>query len=367
MAMKHDTDVNALAITQGGLVRDAAVTYCQSDVRRGYSWLGHGGRGVTEVSILHPEYRVGDADWNRSHRSWPLNRFVRSEFELSQLVSAYAGERLLCYGINPRPSPWPREHGHRSAKEHDIETGQSLVLDLDLEGTPSAARLAGVTRFLDTADDYWHSLGIRKPVRAFSGGRGYHLLFAYPPVVTAAVPDLRERHRLFRSRFVAATKPELSKLELRVDAGTLNLRAMVKVYGTGKPGGGLSRFYGRERVEDQSLRDHLLGLYVPQRSVGNGVIVRRVGDTLPSWFAQRLQDDPLLCALWGGRGKTSGDTSNSGYDFSIIARLAAQGYRDPDDLATILHLRPIGLAERERKGRSYVERSVAIALRRVSH
>src|SRR5688572_24679858 len=119
-----------------------------SDVMRGYDWLGQT-TGVTEVCMLHPDYRRADPARNRAHRSWPITTYITTSTELLHLVRQYAGERLLCYGINPRPQILTRPDGRlRSARQDDITTVQNLVLDLDLEGAPTPSRLAALTRFL---------------------------------------------------------------------------------------------------------------------------------------------------------------------------------------------------------------------------
>src|SRR5579872_2392752 len=59
---------------------------------------------------------------------------------------------------------------------------------------------------------------------------------------------------------------------------TQDLRRMVRCYGTGKPGVGVvSRFYGRERVEDAALRDYLLGLRVSSGRPMAGAVRVNVG------------------------------------------------------------------------------------------
>jgi hypothetical protein len=217
--------------------------YSSLEVIRGYEWLGHK-TGTTEVSILHPEYHAGDKDWNRAHQAWPLTHYLTSIHDLIALVRQHAGERLVCYGLNPRPGILRRPDGRlRSAKEPDITISQSLLLDLDLEGTPSPERLRSLVRFLSTADEYFASLGLHRPVRAATG-RGSHLLFAYPPILVDQYPDVRERLRTFKQEFSKAHRQDLARLEARVDS-TQDLRRMVRVYGTSKPGIGIiSRFYG---------------------------------------------------------------------------------------------------------------------------
>src|SRR2546425_31468 len=74
------------------------------------------------------------------------------------------------------------------------------------------------------------------------------------------------------------------------------------------------------------------------------------------------------CLPWrqGGLARTPSvtDQSNSGYDYSIAAYLAAHGIMDYAALATIIALRPTGAKERAVKGVQYVLRTVTNALAR---
>jgi len=334
--------------------------YLLNDVKRSYAWLGHGGRGVTEVAALHPDYRPGDRSWNRSRRAWPLTFYVSSAAALVQLVRQYAGDRMLCYGLNLRPGVLRWSDGRlRSATETDIVVAQNLLLDLDLLGSVSPSRLVALTRFLDVADEYFLDLGLRRPVRAFSGNRESHLLFAFPPLPVVDARDVTARYRQFKDLFVETHRQALDGIESRVDGSTL--RGMAKVYGTRKPGRGLSRFFGGARVEDAALREYLLGLSVTTVRRSTERVPVTVGTELPAWFAGLLSLDVRLRDLWEGRGKT-GDCSNSGYDFSVARYLAGRGYRDASDLGTILSLRPMGFAEHCAKGVSYLERTIGRAL-----
>jgi hypothetical protein len=260
---------------------------------------------------------------------------------------------MLCYGINPRPMMLRRPDGRvRSARDTDIAITQNLLLDIDLLDTVTPARLAALVRFLRLADKYFHDLGLQRPVRAATG-RGSHLLLGYPPILTTEHPDVADRLRDFKARFAAAHRQDLARLEARVDGSTLSLRAMARVYGTPKPGrAGVSRFYGRERVDDAELRDYLLRLDVQQRAPPDDRPVT-VADHLPDWFTHLLATDAVVRSLWRGRGKPAGtDQTSSGYDFSLVRSLAQRGYTDPDVLGTIMSLRPRGWPSVRRKERA---------------
>jgi len=269
---------------------------------------------------------------------------------------------MICYGLNPRPRVLRRQDGRvRSAKEIDIAVSMNLLIDIDLEGAVSPSRLSALKGFLLEADEYFTSLGLLRPFRAATG-RGSHLLFAYPPILVSEVLDVRERLRSFKDGFVRAVRDQLSRLEARVDS-TQDLRRMVRVYGTSKPDVGVvSKFYGKERVEDVALREYLLRLTVAAFRSVRAVPVM-VADHLPGWFAGLLVTDDRLRSLYEGNGKAAvTDCSVSGYDFSVVRHLVRLGFRDPNELGTILSLRPVGFAERCTKGPAYVERTVGRAL-----
>lgn len=146
---------------------------------------------------------------------------------------------------------------------------------------------------------------------------------------------------------------------------------MVRIYGTAKPKLGiLSEFYGGHRNEDERLLDYLLELEIAKephlRGAGTqGQTNLNVARELPEWFARLLETNADVRALWSGQGKPDGtDTSGSGFDYSLTRRLLGLGYRNFDDLATILVLRPGGSVQTHGKGDLYVRRTIANALLR---
>ena len=145
---------------------------------------------------------------------------------------------------------------------------------------------------------------------------------------------------------------------------------MVKIYGTAKPGGRLSRFYGQQRVEDSALSEHLLTLTVSEAQARHqgpagkgGNFELQPGEELPEWLPRLLEQDRELNELWQGKGKpATADTSRSGFDYSVARRLLRLGYHDIDDLATVLALRPEGSVRSSGKGPEYLKRTIAAAL-----
>lgn len=335
-------------------------SYVVGDVIRSYRWLGHDS-GYTELNALHPEYRPGDRAWNKEHHAYPVIAYLRSEQELLRFVAEYAHDHMVCYGLNPRPAVRRNSRGQvYSARETDISVSQNLVLDPDLQGTVTDARLRTTEELLTSVDAFFQDHGWLVPVRATTG-RGYHLLCAYPPITIRECADLSARLREFRNEVVQEHQRMIDRLELVVDR-THDLRRLVRVYGTAKPTIGInSQFFGSERIEDHRLRDHLLQLKpAVVRPSTTGLRVHASG-ALPSWFTELLSTDREISALWHGTGKPTGtDQSSSGYDYTLVRTLSTRGYKNPDDLATILSHRPTSSAQR--KGLAYLTRTIHNAL-----
>ncbi|MDX2154037.1 MAG: hypothetical protein SFV54_25075 [Bryobacteraceae bacterium] len=338
------------------------MTYSRHDIIRSHHWLTHT-PGYTEVTILHPQYHAGDHAWNQQHQAWPITRYVQRTRDLLHLVHEHTGERMICYGLNPRPAVLRHEDGRiRSAKEPDINLSQTLLIDIDLQGTVTPARLDDLRRFLNRADEYVTSKRLQRPTRARTS-RGSHLLFPFKPITVAEHPTIRDQLRTFKEEFLQENHLDLSGLEARVD-NTQDLRRMTRVYGTTKPGNTIiSRFYGNyERTPDPALREYLLRLPSKQRKASAPLPSITIGDLLPAGFEDRPHTDTILNELWHSRGKPPGtDRSDSGYDYTIAKYLAQSGDLRPDDIATIIALRPTGASERARKGVDYVRRTVKAA------
>ena len=86
------------------------------------------------------------------------------------------------------------------------------------------------------------------------------------------------------------------------------------------------------------------------------------GGELPELFRNLLKQDEKLRNLWQGHGKLNGDTSRTGYDYSIARRLLVLGYRDIDNLATVLAVRPDGAVKQAGKDEIYIRRTIASAI-----
>ncbi len=68
-------------------------------------------------------------------------------------------------------------------------------------------------------------------------------------------------------------------------------------------------------------------------------------------------------ALWEGYGKTDNtDSSNSGYDFSLVKLLLSYGFKNVDELATVLAHRPNGVVQTKNKDERYLQHTIANAI-----
>ena len=316
---------------------------------------------------MHPGYRPGKefSASNAREGTFPRVEYVGSAGALGRFVDRFAGDRFVCASLNPRGEAFRNDQGYpRSARESEVAVSQNLLFDFDFETERvSHAQLGGLQAFLKRADEYFLDQGMRAPVKAYTGG-GYHLLFAYAAVRVGECPDIRARLEVFREGFAAAFQQELGALEVKLDR-TQDLRRMVRVYGTAKPGVGIvSKFFGERRVEDARLREYVLSLLVPDRAAGAaGGLGLRVGTELPAWFSVLVEEDEEVRQLWRGTDKPEHlDTSASGYDQSLMRRLLRLGYTDVAELATVLALRPGGSAVKHGKGESYIRRTIAAAL-----
>jgi hypothetical protein len=211
---------------------------------------------------------------------------------------------------------------------------------------------------LDDIDFYLKKLKITPPVWAFPGN-GYHLLFALPPVAVNEFPDIKEKLNLFRQEIQYEFSDAVKRVRARMD-NTMDLSRVAKIYGTKKPHGRYcSLFFGKDRIEDKPLLEYLMSIAPKERFVGSIPLL----DELPESFRQLLSSDEKIQKLWDGVGKSDGDTSNSGYDWSLVKECIQKGIPDFVVLATILKLRPEGAVKRSGKGDSYVRLTIATAIK----
>ena len=271
---------------------------------------------------------------------YPRIAYARTVNDVARFAGRYEGRHTVCYSLNPRPRVFKNARGFpRSACESDIETAQNVLFDFGFDDLATEKGVQALEALLSRSDEYFRDQRLQPPARAFSGA-GYHLLFALPELSVAHHPELRRQLTTFRNNYASNFKHELRRLGVRLD-NTQDLRRVVKIYGTAKPGGAVSRFYGGHRVEDPRLAEYILSL--PVMTSGRGIRLNP-GSTLPPWFPSLLSLDERLSRLWEGRGKPVGtDQSRSGLDYSVVRRLLWLGYRDPSVPIMVRHFFPAKL------------------------
>jgi len=340
-----------------------AKNYILKDIIQSYKWLGHHPH-FTELNAFHPDYKPGKENFelNKKNKTFPFVWDVNSEKGVIYFVEKNSPERMNCISLNPRPKFLKNQNGYaRSALENEIEIAQNMVFDFDfINKKTSKHQIADFELLLEKADQYFQDLGLYVPVRAFTGN-GYHLLFAFPEIKVNEFPDLANKQKYFTKQFRQEFQPDLDNLESKLDS-TQDLRRVVKIYGTSKPNVGKgSRFYGGERKEDEALKNYLINLKIPETGLEGKLL--NLGHDLPQWFKSLLIRDSKLQSLWSGEGKPEGqDFSRSGYDYSVIKYLLGMGYKNIDELATILALRPNGGVKGSGKSEQYLRHTIANAL-----
>jgi hypothetical protein len=291
--------------------------------------------------------------------AFPRVAYVSGESQLLGFVRRFHPSRMVCCSLNWREEPRVGRHGFAVAsREDEVLVSRSLLLDFDVVGVSLPSRVAALERFVRRGVvDYFRDHGFVDPSLACSGG-GFHVLAAYPPVHVAQFPDVRDRLRAFRDEVAREFRGELSRLEVALDR-TQDLRRMVKLYGTAKVGGEVSRFFGGARVPDPRLREYVLSRRASASGAG-GVRLELGG--APSWLAGLLERDVELASLWRGEKPVGTDASQSGLDYSVARRLLRLGRTDVAEVACALAARP-GSRALER-GEAYVRRTIGAALQR---
>ncbi len=352
-----------ISISILSFVMAMAESYRLDDVVNSHRWLGHD-NAYTELLAVHPEYKPGKENyqWNYEHRTFPKVAYARNEKGVAEFVRKHHKHFMVCYGLNPRERILTNERGYaRSSLENEMAVSKNLLFDFDFKHKDvPKEQFADFEVFLEKASEYFRDHGLNPPEKAFTGN-GYHALFAYPEINVEECPDISQRLKRFSEKFSGEYARDLRSLEVKMDH-VYDLRRMVKIYGTAKPDIGIvSRFYGGERKEDEALRKFLLGMKMPEPSMNSYVF--SIGNELPPLFRKMLQQDARLRRLWDGEGKQDGyDQSASGYDFSLVKKLLQLGFRNLDEIASIVSNRPNSSVQKSGKSEEYVRRTIANVL-----
>lgn len=350
------------------------IRYNLDDMARFVAWLGHEDR--SEFSALNPNYRKGreHAVYNRENETYPKHAYPATDKAAIAFALRHHRDHLIAVGLNDRPEVYLNHHGYpRAAKGHEVLISRSLMLDIDTDTKPAnETQIAGLESLLDSrAVEWFRDNQFLDPAIGLSGN-GAHLLVGYEPILVRQTPDISRRLKLFAEWFQADIGDDLSSLDMKTDTSVHDIARKIKLYGTAKPGSDrVARWYGGDRVEDDAVRDYLLGLDLnepetvhPILKPAYGPTLIRVDNHMPRMARSLLEQDPRLKDLWEGRGKTAGDTSRSGYDFSLVRRYLVLGYRDLDGLATVLATRPDGAVRQANRGEDYIRLTLANAIRK---
>lgn len=339
--------------------------YFKEDIIRSLHWLGHNPHGFTELLAVHRSFKPGRDNFkkNLEHRRLPKIWYTKEPVQACSFVSKYCIDHTCYFGVNPRPAILKNDRGYlRSAREEDVKVLTCFYLDIDCKDKhPTDEHLAEIELFIAKTERFFHANGINSPAKAFSG-RGFHLFFSPSPMLVSEHPDIKGKLHAFKAQFEAAFRKDIEQLGIVIDS-TLDLRRMVKIPGTKKADPSIkriSRFYGNKRIDDKVLRDYLVSLEIQEsKRPSTGM---QICDSLPARFRELLVSSQVLRDLWSGTGKTEGDLSSSGYDFSIIKYCLKKGITDVSDLASILAKRPDGAFQKRNKGRDYIKRTISKAI-----
>ncbi len=340
--------------------------YDLKDVKASFAWLGHAPH-FTELSAFHKDYLPGKQHYesNFKNRAFPKIEYAKTAKQVERFVKKNYKDHLLCFGLNPRTQVFVNNRNFpRSAKESEIELVKNVLFDFDFkEKKYLEEKLAELEINFMQFDEYFFDNGLKeKPVRAFTG-QGYHLLFATNNINVKEHPDIKMRIKAFQENFKNEFNDVLDGVGAIVDS-TYSLSQKIKIYGTAKPSvnKAVSCFFGGERIEDSGLRDYLLNMKLPE--IKETSLDEKITGELPKLFVSLLERDQNLKNLWMGEGKNNGDSTRSGYDFSLTQYLLKLGFSDLDQLKQILIHRPNG-AVQHGKGDQYVKLTLANAIKHI--
>jgi hypothetical protein len=341
----------------------------KSDVIQSYKWLGHQECGYTELLAVHPAYKYGKENYehNIKNKAFPKIWYAKSEKQILAFLSKYHGSHLCCYGINPRTKVLKNKRGYpKRASNSDIEVVNNFYIDIDFSNNlDKKKQLKEFDDILEEIDSYLIYKDIQKPVRAFTGN-GYHLLFPLPSIEVRKYTDIGDRLNIFLKEIHDKFSTDIGSIGAKIDK-TTDLARVAKIYGTRKPEKTqVSRFYGKERIEDVVLLEYLLILPIENnfkkgKSLKNEIQIDTY-ESLPQKFIEILEKDKELSDLWNGINKDLGDTTKSGYDMSLMYACIKRGITDVKTLATILSKRTNGSLINSNKGDEYIRLTITKAL-----
>ena len=332
--------------------------FIREDIRKFYHCLGHRPGAFTE-------FRAIDLNGQRH----PVVRYIDTADKLETLVKKTHRDYMPCIGINERPAKKLNDRGYPiAAKEKDIQFSQNVFLDFDTVAAKNSELLQSARDryFQNEFCDYCRDIGFATPSMLVASGNGNHAYFSYRPIPVADHPDITARLKNWMGEVASDQKDELDRLELKLDTSTADLGRVVKIPGTAKPGGHVSRLIYANRQEDEALRGYLLSmpaekLQAPFNPIYGASLLTIANDNYHPIVRTLIRTDPKIRAYANGQGKPEGtDRSRSGYLYSFAQALMFRGVRNLDILGSSLAV----LAEHLGKPvtEEYIRRTIAAAL-----
>ena len=198
----------------------------EDDVRATYRFLGHDGRGVTELRVISPQRGVVGIGYFDNEEA-----FVGA-------CAGVNGAGNVYLGIQPRPAAFLQQSNNKirrlrkGAHEEDVGWLTAVVIDIDpVRPKDTAATDEKLAKAIDCGDqisEWMEAKGFRRPVRNMSGN-GCQLWFAIPPFEITDTNREKIRERL--KGFEAKIRERFSADGVTIDS-IFNLSRVIKVIGT---------------------------------------------------------------------------------------------------------------------------------------
>ncbi|MDD5308329.1 MAG: hypothetical protein PHU25_13490 [Deltaproteobacteria bacterium] len=319
--------------------------------------------------------------------------FYSDEDAFAKACRTNDGNLQIYGGIQPRPRRFldrapngiqPRSQG---GKAEDIETVRMQIIDLDPDrpkGTASTAEQLALSRSVaeriraDAVTRGWPA-----PPLVMSGN-GVHVYFFFPEVHIRDQVHREEVAAGFKA-FEAWVQRTYATDGIKIDKISdlpriIKVPGVMSIKGDNSPERPWRRAHfltDSTRVENGAFWDFVNTLPAAEKekkakatTKDSGTADTEIvfGDQPSERVMKVVFGNKNIKAHWEGRGKpamnadgTPGDTSRSGYDWTVLLGLIKAGITDPSELATAVFHRPAGAGAE--KDKDYVIRTVLKALR----
>jgi len=295
---------------------------------------------ITFATLIHPT--GGMHVWGfRRGGSWRFmvarNGLLPAEDELNAWHSR--GWHVYVGMADLRDEPKPGKRGRKT----DLALASALWAEVDVKGDDEvkSETLRAINAF------------VPPPTFVVDSGGGFHcywlLQTPYYFHTAGHIEEFEARLRWIKMQLGADHCTDVTRM-MRVP-GTWNWK-----YNPPRP----CRFLGKMDQPDRLPRYCMADFGIERACTSpSSAPEPSVLSELPSYFGIVLERSEQIRNLWEGRGKTSGDTSRSGYDFSLICALIRHGFTSRRFLATVLYHRCRKTGRVIRPG--YIARTVARA------